>query len=386
MKLKLRYFELKAITKLLIGWLFAKLSCKEKDLWLFSERGTDARDNGFWMFRYVKENHPEINAKFIISKDSEDKNKLQKWESDLIEYESLQHVKAIWQAKKLISTHVGGFLPLLIRDVRPFRLFFEKITISKIIWLKHGIIKDDMKENHSNIVKANLVICGAKPEYEYLHSVYGFKEGVIQLLGLARFDGLHDYIVNRKQILLMPTWRSWLKNESFIDSDYYKTYKAFLMNKKLHEILIQNDLSLVFYPHYETQTYISDFVYLDLPSCIIIADKKTYDVQQLLTESALLITDYSSVFFDFAYMRKPILYFQFDEDRYRRKHYAKGYYDYQNGLGKWTCQIEELINNIQEQIDNHFEMAEEYQSRTTNFFPLFDKNNCNRIFSSIANL
>ena len=45
---------------------------------------------------------------------------------------------------------------------------------------------------------------------------------------------------------------------------------------------------------------------------IIIADWKKYDVQGLLKESALLITDLSSVFMDFAYMRKPMIYYQFD--------------------------------------------------------------------------
>ena len=37
---------------------------------------------------------------------------------------------------------------------------------------------------------------------------------------------------------------------------------------------------------------------------IILADWKNYDIQELLKESAFLITDYSSVFMDFAYMRK----------------------------------------------------------------------------------
>lgn len=385
-QIKLRIKEAFAISKLVLGWLIAKCTQRDKDLWLFCERGTDARDNGFWMFQYTKEHHPEINAKFIISKKSEDRIKFQKWESDLVEYESLRHVQLLWKAQKLISTHVGGFLPLLIRDVRPFRRFFEKYSKAKIVWLKHGIIKDNMKENHAKIVKADLVVCGAQPEYDYMNEVYGFRAEVLQLLGLARFDGLHNYDYNRKQILLMPTWRSWLKNERFVDSEYFNAYKILLCNKRLHEILKQEKLNLIFYPHYEIQPFISEFLRLDLPPNIIIADKKNYDVQQLLKESALLITDYSSVFFDFAYMRKPILYYQFDENKFRSKHYANGYYDYHDGLGRWTNQIDELIIFIQEQIDHHFEMEEIYRKKATDFFPIYDNQNCNRIFDSIKRL
>ena len=62
---------------------------------------------------------------------------------------------------------------------------------------------------------------------------------------------------------------------------------------------------------------------------IIIADMK-YDVQQLLKESLLLITDYSSVFFDMMYMNKPVNFYQFDEKQYRKSHYKEGYLNYQN--------------------------------------------------------
>lgn len=384
MKLKLRYFELIAITKLLIGWLLAKLSHKEKDLWLFSERGTDARDNGFWMFRYVKENHPEINAKFIITSESNDRSQLLQWKEDLVNYGSWKHITLLWQAKHLISTHVGGFLPPLISKVRPFRLFFEKCSTAKITWLKHGIIKDDMKENHANIVSANLVICGAKDEYEYLNTTYGFSSENLLLSGLARFDGLHNAIVDKKKILLMPTWRKWFNDEDFLESQYLSIYKELLSNKELHKILMEYDLRLIFYPHYEIQPYISEFEKLQIPNNIIIADSAHYDVQQLLKESALLITDYSSVFFDFAYMKKPILYFQFDEVEFRKKHYAQGYYDYHNGLGKWTDNINDLIISLKALVTADFAMPLEYLAKLESFFPIHDANNCKRIYEAIC--
>ena len=59
---------------------------------------------------------------------------------------------------------------------------------------------------------------------------------------------------------------------------------------------------------------------------IKIASTEEYDVQTVLKESAYLITDYSSISFDFAYMKKPLCYFQFDYAEFREKHYPEGYF------------------------------------------------------------
>ena len=67
-------------------------------------------------------------------------------------------------------------------------------------------------------------------------------------------------------------------------------------------------------------------------------DNSEIDIQNLLKDSALMITDYSSVFMDFAYMEKPEIYFQFDEDQFRSTHYAKGYFDYKKDEIIGLCQ------------------------------------------------
>ena len=61
---------------------------------------------------------------------------------------------------------------------------------------------------------------------------------------------------------------------------------------------------------------------------IKIADEKGYDVQKLLMKAALLVTDYSSVSMDFAYMNKPIIYYQFDSSKYRENQLQEGYFKY----------------------------------------------------------
>ena len=109
-----------------------------------------------------------------------------------------------------------------------------------------------------------------------------------------------------------------------------------------------------------------------------------YDVQTLLKESKLLITDYSSVYFDFAYMRKPIVYYQFDSDDFYTMHSQKGYLELkESGFGDVCEKEEEVVESILKVFDNEFEMEPTYKKRAEEFFPLHDTNNCQRIFDCI---
>ena len=62
--------------------------------------------------------------------------------------------------------------------------------------------------------------------------------------------------------------------------------------------------------------------------------------EELLAKASLFITDYSSKFFDIAYIKKPIIYAQFDIEGYKKVHY-KAYFDYKNdGFGPVCFDIE----------------------------------------------
>ena len=44
---------------------------------------------------------------------------------------------------------------------------------------------------------------------------------------------------------------------------------------------------------------------------------------EVFSKSKLFITDYSSTFFDFAYLKKPEIFFQFDKEEFYSEHYQK---------------------------------------------------------------
>ena len=114
--------------------------------------------------------------------------------------------------------------------------------------------------------------------------------------------------------------------------------------------------------------------------------KEKCPIQKFLLKSSLLITDYSSIFFDFGYINKPIIYAHFDYDEYRKNQFPQGYFNYEiDGFGPICYNIECIIKNIVIQIDNNCQLNNFYFKRTKKFFRYFDDQNNYRTFYSIIN-
>lgn len=363
---------------------------KYKDLWLISERGTEAKDNGYCFFEYLCEKHPEINARFVIDKElaGESYKKVEKYEDRLIPFDSKEHKIAFLLSKYAISTHTGFLEPW---SYRLYKLLLDKKDEKIFIFLQHGVILHDLSEflaKHK--IRADRFITTTKREYDFISSdLYGYDEGEVVQTGIARYDKLNDF-KTKEQILIMPTWRkdivtpSYEKkntkdNKKFMESEYFKRFNSLINNKRLDTCLRENNLELIFYPHYEIQPYIDCFE--KKAEKLVIANKDDYDVQELLKESKALITDFSSIQFDFAYMRKPLMYYQFDSID---DHYKVGYFDYErDGFGPVYSEEEALVDYIIDRIENKFSLEEKYQKRIDADFNLRDDKNCERIYEEI---
>lgn len=347
--------------------------------WVICERGTDARDNGYFFYYYLKKEHPEIKVFYFIDKKSSDFDKVK---SDAIQYGSLKSFWLAFTAKKIISSHCRTVIPVSIRNKE---IFYLSGLGKKHYFLQHGIIKDIMPFLFASNSPMKLFICGAKPEYDFVKERFGHPDGVVQYTGLARFDNLHDLKI-KKQVLIMPTWRSYIRDEaSFLSSEWYLNWQTLLNNSALLKKLDDLNIDLIFYPHYEMQKFLH--LFHSTSSRVILARFEDYDVQTLLKESAVLVTDYSSVFFDFAYMKKPMVYFQFDKEDFFSKHYQKGYFDYaDNGFGDVCDSVSGIVESLNTIFENDFCMSDFYLKRIESFYPLHDQNNCNRIYDLIVGI
>ncbi|MEI5034976.1 CDP-glycerol glycerophosphotransferase family protein [Streptomyces sp. S1A(2023)] len=197
-----------------------------------------------------------------------------------------------------------------------------------------------------------------------------------------------------RKILVMPTWRRDIVAPSynkaakpeipFAASEYYRFFSALLRDERLLEALQYYAVELEFMPHYEIRPYLKHFR-IDHPSITVSSTGR--DVQLAMRECSMLVTDYSSVFFDVAYMGKPIVYTNFDDEAFYSKHYKRGYFDLaRDGFGPACGRVDQAVDEIIASIARDFQVEPEYRRRAEEFFVLRDTNNCRRAFDVIDSM
>jgi len=362
----------------------AYLKVSRKRIWLISESENMARDNGFAFYKFLKNNHPEILSFYAINKKSPDYENVKEY-GDIIKWASLKHYLLYMSCEWNISSHKEGNPNQTIFTI--LHLYLN--LFNNRVFLQHGVLYQNFEMFHFKNTKFKLFITGAKDEYEYVKKIYGYKNNQVKYTGLARFDYLYDAVRDEKIILLIPTWRRSLDTkEKFEESKYYKGLLSLINNKKLEEILIKNDKYIYFYPHFSAQKYMDLFKTKN--TRIKIIGYNDVFIQELLKKGSLLITDFSSIFTDFVYMDKPIIYYQYDSEAYYNDHVQssiKSYFDFEkNGFGEVITSEENLIEKIIFYINENFAVEEKYKERVKKFFALKDKKNCERIFEEILRI
>lgn len=367
----------------LIPALFYKiyLKIKEKSIWLICETKNTARDNGYVFYQYMKNNHSEVSTYYAISKKCNDYQKVKNL-GNIIEWGSLKHYFYYLIANYNISSHKEG---------NPNHSLFTVLHLylhlfNHRVFLQHGILCHHHMMFHQKNTQFEFFITGAKPEYEFIKNKYGYQNNEVKYTGLARFDNLWNTIPDKDIILYMPTWRRYLNTkDKMLNSMYYKRIMSFLHNEELKQLLNQYHKKLYFCPHGgEALNY---FEIKD--SNIKMIDINSADIQDLLKKSSLLITDFSSIHTDFAFMKKPILYYQYDENDFLEKHIgvcAKDtYFEFnRDGFGKVINEEKELIKNIESIIKNDYYLEKKYEERIDKFFELHDNHNCERIYQLLS--
>jgi CDP-glycerol glycerophosphotransferase (TagB/SpsB family) len=352
---------------------------KGRKLWLVAEHG-EARDNGYHFYKYVREQHPEDYCFYAIKVDDPGYEKVAKL-GNVIKYGSLKHWLYYMSADLNISSQKSG---------NPSPVFFGFVhTIlglyNRRVFLQHGITQNDVKFVYYNRSKFKYFLCGAKQEYEFVKKEFGYPDGAVILTGFARWDNLKEARGDKKgkTILVMPTWRNWLggeknavfKTRDFKETDFYKHWNDFLNNEEFVNYIEENKIKVYFYPHYGMQKYIDAFKMISKNIEIVTLDQ---DIQEFFSKCDLMITDYSSVAFDFAYLEKPIVYYQFDKKEFRERQYAEGYFKYErDGFGPVCETLPELLKAMKSK------PKKEYAIREKEFFGFHDDKNCERIYEAI---
>lgn len=358
----------------------------KKDIWLIGERKDTAQDNSYVFFKYLKENKKEVNSYYIIDKSSNDYKKISNY-NKVLNWGSIRHTLYLLIARFSINSY-SEKANMYTEEYKNILKLFPNITNRKKVFLQHGVIGLSRLNHSLHKNRADLDLFFVSSDFEKSHIVneYGYGEEEVKVSGLCRWDNLFqgDYIKNNT-ILIMPTWRNWLKNEEdLLKSQYFNKYIELLQNEKFLKIVKENRYNVKVYFHYHIEKLIRNIDF-KLSDEIQIVYRNEEDIQELIKSSDIFISDYSSVIFDFAFMKKPVLLYQFDYDLFFNNHYNEGPIenkDFFPFIGKTQ---DEILKKLEKVCKYEFSY-ENYTNKINKFINNIDDHNCQRTFDSIINL
>jgi CDP-glycerol glycerophosphotransferase len=349
-----------------------------RPIWLVGERPTKAQDTGLAFFRFLREHHPEIDAYYVIDRSSPEVTNLAGLDH-VVWHRSKEHIEVALRADRFIGSHHPDYLyPTWLPQ-------FRKAVRGTKVFLQHGIMGTKwMVPNygkHVTTFETDLFLVSSEREKEYIVSDFGYDPDDVVVTGLSRFDALfsNDMPVKRNQILVIPTWRDWLQDPAtFEESDYLREWQEFLRDPRLRAVASAHHAEIVLSLHPNMQQFRSHF---EDAGVRLIAPGDA-DVQDLIKQSAIMVTDYSSVGFDFAFLGKPVIYFQFDRERFLGRNGS--HLDLDHELpGPIGFQATAVVDQVVEALESGGAMAAEFAKRADRFIAHRDQGNCERIFSAI---
>ncbi|MCP4706001.1 MAG: hypothetical protein GY865_15490 [candidate division Zixibacteria bacterium] len=331
-------------------YLLVKLIPKNKYLHIYgSSLGLNFSDNSKYLFLYASKNIKTIKSVYI----SRNKNVVAQLINNgyCAEYlYSYNGIKAVLTAKKAFINHsVRDIHPLLLGGAEIIQLWhgtpLKKIgydadwitdsTITKIKFLIRRIIYCIFPYMYSSRW-FDKVIASSDETVVTFKTAFGITDKRIEVIGQPRNDCLNLNYEMDKTIFPEIEYLEKLKNKFDTVIAWLPTHRA-TMSKSILDLmdnhnfnletadnfLKENKIGMIIKPHFlEKESLVKRFKNSD---DIIVYD--FVDPYPLLRYTDILITDYSSVYFDFLLLNRPIIFTPFDYENYIRTN-GSFYYDY----------------------------------------------------------
>lgn len=366
--------------------------------WVLMDRVHNAGDSGQVLFEYLRAEHPDINAWFVLEQDAPEWAGLRKrYGSRVVAYGSLRWKLLLLNAAHVLSSHADQPIQAPTQITQELGVVPEW----RFTFLQHGVIKDDLS-NWLNPKLIDTFITSTPAEQESIvadHTSYVFTTREAVLTGLPRFDRLRELgnrvpVEDRDLILIAPTWRNWLtapvsansqvRNvfDGFADSEFAVNWLGLLQSSELIETARASGLTVAFLPHPNLRAALEHF---ELPAEVVSYTFEDNDVQELFARAAVLVTDYSSMAFNAAYLDRPVVYFQFDAERVLSGEHvgSKGYYEYErDGYGPVETDLAGAVAAVQAAALARVPTAV-YQARIEAAFPERDGRCCERVVAAV---
>jgi hypothetical protein len=368
----------------LLYWL-ARPFYRKKNIWITFDKLYKGGDCGEYFYKYMVSRRADgIRPVYVIRKDTADYRRLTAEGYHPSAYRSLRQRLSYLNAKMVFGTHSGvhSFCGFNNWEVQ----FIQDRICAVNTCIQHGLSVQNLQADSNRVINNNKrYYCASASEIRNLSGPeYDYDPSVLRLTGIPRYDGLVDR--RQKQILITPTWRSYLAmpsvmgsvrpyNPDFKETEYYHLFQSLLENRELIETAKRTGYRIIYLLHPVISAQKRDF-HPGEGIELVTALESNYE--KLLTESSLMVTDYSGVQFDFAYMRKPVVYFH---PPALPPHYGDGGFCYETqGFGEICRTPEELTAVLREYMERDCALLDVYRRREDDFFAFHDQESCRRIF------
>ncbi|MDY2627658.1 MAG: CDP-glycerol glycerophosphotransferase family protein [Lachnospiraceae bacterium] len=363
----------------------------KKKIWMFYDKIYKGGDSAEYLYKYASRFDDGIDKYYLIDKNCPDRKRLEKEGYKPLIRGSFKHRLIFLYADMMIVSNSTVFafndqgmkMSAYIRDLAKFHVACVQhgMSVQKI-----AIAQKRLRDN------TRLYFCASKYEIENLsHPVYDYVGyDALKLTGVPRYDGLVNN--DQKIILISPTWRMQsamlvTKNEgvardynpNFKNTDYFRVYNSLINDKRLIDAAKKYGYRINYVLHPIVSPQADDFDKNDYVDIIPATGDMSYE--KIFCESSLMVTDFSGVQFDFAYMRKPLVYLHHKDIP---QHYEEGTFHYDTmAFGEICHDNNELVDLLCEYMKNGCRMKDEYRRRADDFFAFNDHDNCKRIYEEM---
>lgn len=245
-------------------------------------------------------------------------------------------LKKIWRSQ---SSKSRAFLSKILGDC----IYDNMIGLmSKGGWKDFRLLIPSKNVAHNNFRKCisvrqmNLAVFSPYPRVSFLINGQSVENSENEALLIRSIENLRCN--GNKIAIYMPTFR---------DSQKYKVMGALNETEieQFNDTLRENKITLFVKPHPADKSY-RNIVFSNI--IMVLPD---VDIYPILKYSDCLITDYSSIFFDYLVLNKPILFYAFDYDYYKKndRGIVVDFTDYDVGTVSFT--LNELSINIIEELN-----------------------------------
>ena len=361
-----------------------------KPVWMYFDKIYKGGDSSEYLFKYACGKKDGIKHYYLVDKKCADYKRLKKegYGRHLLKRKSIKHRLMFLYSQMMVVSNSTVFAfndysmsaSAHVRDLIYFNVCCVQhgMSVQKI-----AIAQNRLRDN------TKLYFCASKYELENLNRPIYDYEGydALKLTGVPRYDGLKSD--DKRQILISPTWRMQAavpvsKNEGvqrdynplFKESAYYRVFNSLINDERLLDAAKKYNYRIHYVLHPIVSAQADDFDKNEYVDIIPSVGDMSYEKE--FRESSLMVSDYSGVQFDFAYMRKPVVYLHHDDIP---QHYEEGTFHYDTmAFGEICHNNDELIDLLIEYMSNDCKMKPEYVARADDFFHYDDHNNCERIY------